>query len=124
MERSSVAMSEEKLNIRFKKSPFIRDEYFEEERKHAEHKLAIELWERLKTEEFYTIKITRTSPYQFYLREPLDIPEGVPDFYETSVYIGKVKPLQMKLNTPKKLSFMERLRVLFTGKIPYRIEIE
>jgi len=111
-------MSDEKLSVRTSKSPYIPDEYFREHRKASEYKLAIQLWEKLNTDEYYTIRIKRETPEAFYLSLPTEYGEPVPQDYTTTVYIGKVQPTYLELKSPKKLNWKERLHVLFTGEVP------
>jgi len=114
-------MKNEILNLRLQKSPVTPDEYFERQREYKERELACSLFDKIKDGQTYTIRIKRTSPYSFYRNE---FPQPVPDYYETSVYIGHVNPIIMVWKPEKKLTFKQRLVALFTGEVPYRMEEE
>jgi hypothetical protein len=112
-------MSEEKLSLSLYKSGYISYEYFAKQRKYKEQELAIKLFSRFIENEYYTIKIKRIVEPDYALRyiEGHDNSEK----YTTEVWIGKVKPLEMKYKPQPYLNLKDRLKVLFTGHFPVGI---
>lgn len=114
-------MSEEVLSIGIEKSPFVPWDYFVHARKSREYKLAVELFEKISTGEFFTVRIVRQKEPDFY---DWELHDGERWVYNTSVYLGKVIPIRYEWKPPKKLNWKERLRILFTGEVPLALREE
>jgi hypothetical protein len=106
----------ETLSVLIEKSPHALLEHFLIERERKEYQLAWALFKQISTGEWFTVKVDRTDISDIY--ESVDFHDPQREVFRTHVNIGKVKPVQLEWKHPKKLTFKERLHVLFTGEIP------
>lgn len=113
--------NEEVLTLRMLKSPITPDEYFYKERKYQEREMMVTLLENLEEGEWYSIRIDRDHPYN--IPDYKDTVEKMPTEFYTKLYIGRIKPTYMEYKPPKKLTIKQRLIALFTGNVPYLLEM-
>jgi hypothetical protein len=84
-------------------------EYFDEVIAEHERKHFYGIISKLSVGEWFTMRIEKEV-------EPNPASEFDMIFKET-IYVGKVTPVHMEWKMPKKLSWKERLRALFTGEV-------
>lgn len=112
-------MNMEKQTLSLVKSALVPDAYFQENRRRREYDMWINLFSTLAEGEWYSIKIERRNQpvYETHYTPGYEIGEQ----FDTDVYVGKIKPVYMEWKPVSKLSFIQRIKVLFTGKYPQEI---
>ena len=81
-------------------------EYFDRYIEGYDRQLAYELFKNIKPGGIYTVEVRQ-------YKNPEDL--------TVSVIYGKVKPITYKPIYPKRLGFINRLKVLFTGNVPFHV---
>lgn len=104
---------EKKLGYKVSMREGLPEEYYHMNIEGNDRQLAYELFKELKSGETYTVSIQVKNDFEKYEH-----------IRTVNLYLGKVTPMIYKPIFPKKLSFWNRLKVFFTGDVPFQIGSE